>query len=150
MDVALFKLALVAYLASTLGYIASLWLKRVAAAKIATGTILTAFVVHTLSLFARWVETGRIPVIGIYETLSLFAWVMTAAYLAFQLKTRTRVLGAFVSPVAFLLTIVASVGLGGEVIMPPALQEAWLQPMSSCRLPVRLCLPSLPWPDSCI
>jgi cytochrome c-type biogenesis protein CcsB len=122
MDITLFKLALVAYLASTLSYIASLSMKRVAAAKVATGAILAAFVIHTLSLIARWIETGRVPVIGLYETLSLFAWVMTAAYLAFQIKTKTRVLGAFVSPVAFILALIASVRLGGEVAMPPILQ----------------------------
>jgi cytochrome c-type biogenesis protein CcsB len=122
MDITLFKFALIAYLASTLGYIASLSMRRVAAAKVATWTIFVAFVFHTLSLIARWVATGQIPVIGIYETLSLFAWVMTAAYLAFQLKTKTRVLGAFVSPVAFLLAIIASVRLGGEVAMPTILQ----------------------------
>jgi cytochrome c-type biogenesis protein CcsB len=122
MDIILFKFTLVAYLASTLVYSASLSLKRVAAAKIATGTIFAAFIIHTLSLAFRWAETGRIPVIGIYETLSLFAWVMTAAYLAFQLKTKTRVLGAFISPVAFLLTLIASIRLGGEVAMPANLQ----------------------------
>jgi cytochrome c-type biogenesis protein CcsB len=122
MDITLFKFALIAYLASTIGYIASLSMKRVTAAKVANWTIFVAFIFHTLSLIARWVATGRIPVIGIYETLSLFAWAMTAAYLAFQLKTKTRVLGAFVSPVAFLLAIIASVRLGGEVAMPTILQ----------------------------
>jgi len=49
---------------------------------------------------------------GIHDTLSLFAWILCGIYLILQLKTKTRVLGAFISPVAFLLMIVASVGLG--------------------------------------
>ncbi|MBE0556124.1 MAG: cytochrome c biogenesis protein CcsA, partial [Proteobacteria bacterium] len=54
--------------------------------------------------------------------LSFFAWVMAAAYLAMQLRTKTRVLGAFVSPVIFLIMVVASVKLGGEVAASAALQ----------------------------
>jgi ABC-type transport system involved in cytochrome c biogenesis permease subunit len=47
---------------------------------------------------------------------------MAAAYLALQLRTKTRVLGAFVSPVICVLMVVASVGLGGTVRGSAALQ----------------------------
>jgi cytochrome c-type biogenesis protein CcsB len=48
---------------------------------------------------------------------------MAGIYLAFQLKTKTRILGAFVSPLTFLLMIAASAGLGGHVSLPGILQS---------------------------
>jgi cytochrome c-type biogenesis protein CcsB len=111
----LFKTALAVYFASACIYGASLWGKRVFPARIAAGVLFAALIVHTLSIAAGWFPAGEKPVIGLYDALSFFAWVMAAAYLSFQLKTKTRVLGAFVSPVICLLMVVASVGLGGAV-----------------------------------
>jgi ABC-type transport system involved in cytochrome c biogenesis permease subunit len=47
---------------------------------------------------------------------------MAAAYLALQMKTKTRVLGAFVSPVICLFMVIASIGLGGVVNAHPMLR----------------------------
>ncbi len=122
MDSLFFKAALVLYLASTAGYIASLLIRRVQAAKISTWILVAAFCVQGASILLRYVRMGHTPVFGLHDTLSFFVWVMTGTYLAFQLRTKTRVLGAFVSPVAFFMMIVASVGLGGEVTLPLILQ----------------------------
>jgi cytochrome c-type biogenesis protein CcsB len=122
MDMSLFKTALAIYLAAATVYGASLWSKRVFPARIATGFLTLAFVIHSLSLAARWFMAGATPVIGLHAALSIFAWVMAAAYLALQLKTKTRVLGAFVSPVICLLMVVASTELGGTVAAPAVLR----------------------------
>ena len=122
MDLFFFKIALAAYFISTVGYVASLLVKRVTIAKISMWVLFAAFLVQALSFGARCVETGQSPIRSIYDALSLIAWVMTGGYLAFQLKTRTRILGAFVSPVAFLLMIIASIKFGDHVSIPSALQ----------------------------
>jgi cytochrome c-type biogenesis protein CcsB len=121
-EIILFKTALAVYFASALFYGASLLAKRVFPARIAAGLMLAALVLHTFSAAARWFPAGETPVIGIHDALSFFAWVMAAAYLSFQLKTKTRVLGAFVSPVICLFMVVASVGLGGAVNVSPMLR----------------------------
>lgn len=118
----LFKTALAVYFASALFYGASLWVKRVYPARIAAGLMFAALVVHSSSFAALWLPSGETRVAAIHDALSFFAWVMAAAYLAFQLKTKTRVLGAFVSPIICLLLVVASIGLGGTVEAPPLLQ----------------------------
>jgi cytochrome c-type biogenesis protein CcsB len=122
MDILFYKITLIIYLLSTVGYITSLLVRRVLMARVATWVLFTAFMIHTVSLVLRYMKTGYSPVIGFHETLSFFAWIMTAIYLALQLKTKTRVLGAFVSPVVFLLVIVASIRLGGNVSLPAVLQ----------------------------
>jgi cytochrome c-type biogenesis protein CcsB len=111
----LFKLALAVYLLCTLVYGASLWVRRVLPAKAAAWLMLAALAVHTLAFAARWLTGGGAAPAGLHDTLSLFAWVMAAAFLALQLRTKTRVLGAFVAPVIGLLMVVASAGLGGAV-----------------------------------
>jgi cytochrome c-type biogenesis protein CcsB len=113
--IALFKLALAVYLVCTVIYGASLWGKRVLPAKIAAWLMFAALSVHTLSFAARWFAGGALTLVSLHDTLSFFAWAMAAAYLILQLKTKTRVLGAFVAPVIGLLMVVASVGLGGPV-----------------------------------
>ncbi len=124
MDVLFFKAALAAYFVSTFGYGISLLAKRVTAARLSMWVLFAAFVLQTLALGFRCVETGYGPVRSLYDALALLAWMMTGGYLAFQLKTKTRILGAFVSPAAFLLMIVASVRLVDGVSFPPALQSS--------------------------
>lgn len=126
MDILLFKIALGAYLVSTLGYTASLLVKRVHIARFSTWFLLLAFIIHAASFLFRCMDTGHSPFTNIYESLSFFAWAISGAYLAFQVKTKTRVLGAFVSPVAFLLMMVASIRLGGQVAIPVILQGHWV------------------------
>jgi cytochrome c-type biogenesis protein CcsB len=123
MDIIFFRVALAVYLLSALGYLGSLYIRRVLAARVSTWIFFSAFALHTLFFAFRCIKTGQNPVISFHETLSFFAWAMAGIYLAFQLKTKTRVLGAFVSPVTFLLMIAASTDLGGYVSIPAALQS---------------------------
>lgn len=122
MYILLFKASLVVYLASTIGYIISLLSKRVWVARVSTWILTFAVAIHAVSLVARTIETGHSPVLDVYDTLSFFAWVMAGVYLVLQLITKTRVLGAFVSPVTFLIMVVASVRIGEHVSISPVLQ----------------------------
>ena len=119
MGIVLFKVALAVYLASAVVYGGSLWGRRVMPARFATGLMFAALVIHTFSFISRWLADGMIPAIGLYDVLSFFAWVMAAAYLALQLRTKTRVLGAFVSPVICVIMVIASVELGEESVRRP-------------------------------
>jgi cytochrome c-type biogenesis protein CcsB len=122
MDLLFFKLAIAAYLVSTLGYIASLLVKRVLIAKVSTWILVTAFTLHTAFYLAQLILTQTLSVKNFPEALSFFAWILCGIYLILQLKTKTRVLGAFISPVAFLLMIGASVRIEGPVFMPEILK----------------------------
>jgi len=119
----LFKLTLAAYLISTLVFAVSLIEKRIKAAKIATYIFLAGFASHTVFLGIRVYETGYNPVVSLYDFLWLFSWALTGSYLAFQLKTKTRVLGAFIAPVSLLLLIFSSASLDDAVIVPPVLKN---------------------------
>jgi len=122
MGILFFKAALAAYFLSTAGYAISLLVKRVMVAKVSMWIFFAAFLLQTFYFGFRCIETGRSPVLGLHDAFSLIAWAMTGIYLAFQFKTKTRILGAFVSPAAFLLMVIASVRLGYYVALPAVLR----------------------------
>ncbi len=122
MGILLFKAALVAYFLSTVGYAISLLIKRVMVAKASMWIFLFSFIVLTFYFGVRFLELGQSPIHGIHEAHALIAWSMTGIYLAFQFKTKTRILGAFVSPVTFLLMVIASIHLGDDVALPAILR----------------------------
>jgi len=125
MDILFFKAAVAAYLASAVAYGFSLTTRQVSAARAGTWFLFAAFLCHSASFLAHFAASaGRTPLASIYETLSLFVWAMTGAYLVLQFKTKTRVLGAFISPVAVVVMIFASVRLGGEVNLPDPLRSS--------------------------
>jgi cytochrome c-type biogenesis protein CcsB len=122
MELLFFNLALAAYLISTLGYTASLLVRRVMIAKASTWVLFSAFVLHTAFYLAQLILTHTLSINNFYETLCFFAWILCGIYLILQLKTKTRVLGAFISPIAFLLMVGASVGVEGPVTIPDTLK----------------------------
>lgn len=122
MDMLFFKMALAAYAASALAYLASLVVRRVWIAKGAGWVFFSAFLLHTVYFIFRVLGRGIIPVQNIFEAFSFFAWAVAGAFLVFQLWTKTKVLGALASPVALVLMLLASVKLGSEQLVPVVLQ----------------------------
>lgn len=114
-QIVLFKAALVAYLASTVVYGGSLLEKRVLTARFGAGVMLVGLLIHTVYFILRFVAEEASFIFDTYNTLSFFAWAMAASYLVLQLKTKTRVLGAFVSPVISVLMVIASLDFGEKI-----------------------------------
>jgi cytochrome c-type biogenesis protein CcsB len=122
MDILFYKITLILYLLSTLGYALSLWVRRIEAAKASTWVLFSAFLIHGVSVVLRYIRVGHTPVIGWHDALSFFVWAMIGAYLVFQVRTKTRVLGAFVAPIAFVVMLTASTLLAGDVLLPDSLK----------------------------
>lgn len=122
MELIFFRFALAAYLVSTVGYVASLFAGRVRVAKVSMWVLALAFALHTVYIVMQWMGADSIPSSNIYGSLSFVAWGVSGSYLAFQTKTKTQVLGAFVSPVVVVMMIAASVGLIDGPPIPSALR----------------------------
>jgi len=122
MGLIFFRIALAAYFVSTVGYVASLFAGRVRVAKASMWVLALAFALHTVSIVMQWMGTFSIPSANIYGSLSFVAWAVAGSYLAFQTKTRTQVLGAFVSPAVVVMMIAASAGLMDGPPIPSALR----------------------------
>jgi len=122
MDILFFKAALAAYLAATVGYLVSLVAKRVVLAKASTWILGLAVALHTVHFLFVFSERGVNIAVNLFEAMSFFAWIVAGAYLALQIRTKTRVLGAIVAPFAVLLMMLASLSLEGTLAIPDALQ----------------------------
>ena len=122
MEPLFFKAALAAYLAATAGYLVSLVARRVMVARIATWVLGLAVALHAVHFLEMYAERGLNVAVNVFEAVSLFAWIVSGAYLAFQVRTKTRVLGAIVAPFAVMLMMLASLGIEGTLAIPDALQ----------------------------
>jgi ABC-type uncharacterized transport system permease subunit len=122
MEPLFFKAALAAYFLATAGYLVSLVARRVVMAKIATWVLGLAVVLHAAHFLEMYTERGFNVAVNLFEAVSFFAWIVSAAYLAFQMRTKTRVLGAIVAPFAVLLMMLASLGIEGTLAIPDVLQ----------------------------
>jgi cytochrome c-type biogenesis protein CcsB len=122
------------YLFSTLLYVAIVVFKAPKLGPLATGFTVFALVVQTAGIALRWTESyqmgiGHAPLTNMYESVVFFAWTIVVIYLVIEWKFKTRVIGAFALPFAFLAMAYASFSKDlSKAINPliPALQSNWL------------------------
>ena len=100
-----------------------------------TATVVTSMGLagHTFAIILRWVESyrfgiGHAPFSNLYESLIFFAWSIMLLYLLIEWRTRNRSMGAFATPLAFLIMAYASFSNIEDRIQPliPALKSNWL------------------------
>lgn len=122
------------YLFSTLLYVAMVVFKANKLGPVATVFTAIAWVIQTAGLGLRWIESyqmgiGHAPLTNMYESVVFFAWTIVILYLLIEWKFKTKVIGAFAIPFAFLAMAYASFSADiSKSISPlvPALQSNWL------------------------
>jgi cytochrome c-type biogenesis protein CcsB len=126
MDVIFFRVSLALYLIAALGFLAHLLVGRDGPRRIATAGLWAAFAMETIGLAARAIGLGNAMLNSFHDQLSLLAWLIVAVYLGVQMRYHLAVLGALVSPLAFLLTLSSYLVFSGAQTLPDELQTAWL------------------------
>lgn len=119
---------------STVLYIAILVFKTPKIGDIATVFTTLAWLIQTAGLVLRWIESyqlgiGHAPLTNMYESVVFFAWTIILLYLLIEWKFKTKIIGAFAVPFAFLAMAYASFSTDlSKAINPlvPALQSNWL------------------------
>lgn len=122
------------YLFSTVLYIAILVFRTAKLGIIATVFTALAWFIQTAGLVLRWIESyqlgiGHAPLTNMYESVVFFAWTIILLYLLIEWKFKTKIIGAFAVPFAFLAMAYASFSTDlNKAINPlvPALQSNWL------------------------
>jgi ABC-type transport system involved in cytochrome c biogenesis permease subunit len=69
--------------------------------------LLVAFILHTTAMAKRGFSLERCPVNNLYEATLFIAWTIVAAYLVLGTWSRLRFLGAFASPILFVMGVFA-------------------------------------------
>ena len=124
-NVLLFKITLLLYFAATVLYLVDVLLHRDQAGRLARWVLVGGFTVHCATLVARYVATGYTPASNLYEALSFFAWAIVGTFLAFDLRYRLAVLGAFSCPLALALMIMGSAATKTTRELNPMLDSWW-------------------------
>lgn len=102
-----FLLAVVLYGVSML-YSVFLWRKGFRDSdRVNYGLLVLAVICHTVAMAKRGFSLDRCPVNNIYEATLFIAWTIAATYLVVGLWPRLRFLGAFASPVLFIMGVFA-------------------------------------------
>ena len=122
------------YLLCTVLYFSYLAFRSERLGKIAGGASWITLMIHTAAIALRWVESyqlgvGHAPLSNMYESLVFFSWCIALLNLLWEWKLKSRFLGAFTMPFAFLFIAYASLAPGiSDRIDPliPALQSNWL------------------------
>ena len=122
------------YFASAVFYLLKIVTGKELWGPVASFISLVGLIVHTFALILRWFESykmgiGHAPLSNLYESLIFFSWTIVLLYLVIEWKIKSRNLGAFVVPFAFLSIAYASFSPDvNSRIQPliPALQSNWL------------------------
>lgn len=126
----LFDIIFWIYLTAACCYIFYMALKKEGVGHLAFALTVIGWLMNTLALAVRTMETGRAPYANLYETLVLLAWMVVAGYIAMELKyKKLRVLGAIIVSLSFLVVgAAAMLPYRYQAIEPliPALQSNWL------------------------
>ncbi|OCC15442.1 Cytochrome c-type biogenesis protein CcsA/ResC [Dissulfuribacter thermophilus] len=126
MDRFFFVLAFLVYGVSFGGFFVHMITLKKPVKRAALWVLFCGFILHGLSIGARWYESGHPPVVNFHETLSFVAFFMTGLYLALEQKYRLKTIGTFVTPIILLIMAAAAVQPQRVVPLPPALQSIWL------------------------
>lgn len=122
-NVIFFSAALALYLLAAVLYQVFLLMRSAVVGRWATVALVVAAGVHSAAIIFRWMESGYAPVSNLFEGLSLYTWLMVVFYLVMERVYRQRILGAFVTPLAFVAILVASILPKQIKPLVPALQD---------------------------
>jgi len=122
----LLEISALAYLVAAAGYALHLARPDHRAAGLGVWALAGGFLVHTAAIAHRFAVAGT-PVITFDQGLSFFGWLVVAIYLIVRRADRQTVIGAVVSPLAFLLTM-GAVGMyhADSTGVPVELRSPWL------------------------
>ena len=124
-ELILFNLSLAFCALCTFGYLLSLLIKKVMLAKVSTWILIIAFGLLTLNLLTAFINSAGPVNLGSRAFFLFCAWAFSGLYLTFQFKTKTRSLGAFISPFILILMIGAAGQETGKSLLKDDLQS-WL------------------------
>ena len=94
---------------------------------------LSAIIANILLFFilcSRWIVAGYFPLSNLYESLLFLTWTLLTIYLYLEFKTKSKLLGAILLPIALLINGFANLTLSADMQksspLVPALQSNWL------------------------
>ncbi len=126
MEIVLLRGAAGLYLAATVAALAAIAMRRDFPSRLFLWLAGGGLALHVVSIAIRAGLVGHLPVANFGEGLSLLAVLLVGLFLLVQRRGPLIALGAVVMPLAFGLTLSASVLKGGAEPLPEMLRSVWL------------------------
>jgi len=124
-------LALLLYFAGIVLTVPSVIRHRPSLSPAALTALGAGLALHASALIARAVKLHRLPVIDVQSALSFFAFLVTLAFFLAYLRYRISVLGLFMLPLVFVLTLFSALRPGPS-FQSMAFRSGWLMVHISC------------------
>lgn len=124
MHTTLINAAVIGYVAATGLALAYLVQRHDLVHRLSMLAALAGWAAHTVGLIVRAVELGAPPLGSLPDAISVAVWVIVLLEVLIEQRTGVRVLGAFVFPVAVMLSLKATGSRPGA--LAPALASAWV------------------------
>ena len=124
----LFLAAFVVYILAAVFYLSFQFSKKFRWARAGFALVSAAFVIHSLALVLRTIESGHAPFTNMYESLSFLSWALVLAFVVVDRKFKIPRIGAYLILIVVAFMALASSPLMPKVVAPlvPALQSYWL------------------------
>ncbi|PWU03149.1 MAG: hypothetical protein C5B51_19440 [Terriglobia bacterium] len=94
--------------------------------RIALGAFALGAVFHLVSIVEEGLLSSRCPITNFYETLSMCAFLVAIVYLFVQWRYKMESLSAFIFPMVFVMSLVATLGNPVDVYTSPVVRSVWL------------------------
>lgn len=122
----LFTITLILYILSMFGFFIHAIGKKDNFGNYSSIIIKVGLVLHTLAIIFRGIGAKRLPLSNQYEFATAFAWGIVLFYVFFERAHKDRSIGAYITPIAFLL--IGYAAMQNKEVRPlmPALQSGWL------------------------
>lgn len=103
-----FNIALISYLAGSVGYFVYLVYRKQLVSTLATIAVVVGLLSHSVLMGVRSSVTGHGPYTSTFEVALFAAWVIVLVYFLIEWKYKIKNLGAFVIPLVFLILFFAA------------------------------------------
>ena len=125
MVIILFELALTFYFTATIISIFEIFKKGDGTSRLLLIITGIGFVIHTLSIVFRYFEAGHLPIAGMHQASSFFAWCIVIVFFFLEYRYKIHILGSFILPIVFLLMLSSSIFPREIRPLSPVLQSYW-------------------------
>jgi len=94
--------------------------------RVALGATMLGAVFHFVSIIEEGIWMQRCPIANFYETLSMCAFLTMLLYLGVQWRYKAASLSAFIFPLVFVMSLVATLGNPVSAWTSPVVRNVWL------------------------
>jgi cytochrome c-type biogenesis protein CcsB len=122
----LFELALTFYFAAAIISIVEVFKNKKGISKTTFFVASSGFLIHTIQIIYKYFEAGQIPITGMHQASSFFAWCILLIFFLLEYKYKIGIMASFVLPIVFIIMLSSSIFPRGISPLTPELQSYWL------------------------